>query len=610
MALRVWLPLSGNISNYGLSDAEAQQIGQIMYASGLFGNKCFKAGDGAVDLHIASFPAVFTLTMWIKPDSPAINSTLIEFGQDGDRIDISTDTLTYKWNGGNIVADATTIFEANDGEWSHIAITADGTNVKAFVNGELVNTITQASTFAASDIFIGEKSDDTNAWDGYIQDVKLYDYIISTRELKNMALGIALNYTFNHNGFGNENIMVGSTGSLHVEGNSKINRVENNRMYADLTEGTYTLSAATTGAWTATNSSSGASVDPEYPEDFPTALELYTLDANQAIDARFFIDMSAGYGSVNITVPKRYYLGGIVYSDGVTDVSADFTSIKLEKGTVATAWIPPVGTEEYDYYEIGEIEQDTSGNGFDGNLSEPGPIWTDDSRLYTGAYDFSNNSYVVSPVIDVANLENFTVSVWAKTITFNDCILFGFEATPRFNFAVKNGVFGIYDQDTATLLPFGSGEAASKYVGAWHLYTITGDGTTNMLYIDGKVIGTTQKYMPLGRSKLYINGWDASVNNNYNGLLSDFRIYAMVLTATQIDALFHNRAAIDNSGRLYSHEFIGNATRFSINRNGVMRGNEFTVFDTPINQNSVTTDDTSNFSVSSSKVSAVDMIEM
>lgn len=608
MALQVWLPLSGNISNFGLSDAEAHVIGRIMYASGLFGNKCFKSGDGAVDLHIASFPSVFTLTMWLKPDSPAMNSTLIAFGDNGDSIDISTDTLTYKWNGGNIVKDNTTIFQANDGVWSHIAITADGRYVKAFVNGELVTTVDQSSTFAASDIYIGEKSDETGNWDGYIQDVKLYDYIISTRELKNMALGIALNYTFNHNGFGNENIMTGSCQVLHVEGEGKINRVENNKMYADLVEGTYTLSAVTTGVWTASNSSSGASVDPEHPELFPTALELYTV-LNNEINARFFVDMTLGYGHINITTPGRYYLGGIVYGDGVTAVEADFASIKLEKGTVATAWIPPVGTEEYDYYEIGEIEQDTSGNGFDGNLSDPGPIWTDDSRLYTGAYDFSNNSYIESPVIDVNNLGKFTITVWAKANTYSG-ILFGFNAVPRFNFAVMNGVFGIYDNDTEQLLPFGSGEQASKYVGAWHFFTITGDGTSNVLYIDGKQIGTTQKYIPLGRSKLYINGWDSSINNNYNGLLSDFRIYAMVLTGDQINSLYHQRAAVDNTGKVYSHEFIGNATRFSINRNGVMRHSEFTVFDTPINENSVTTDDTSEFRVSSSKVSAVDMIEM
>ena len=115
MALQVWLPLSGNTSNYGLSDLEAQRAGQISYGSGLFGDKCFQSGDGVVIIHGTSLPAVFTLSMWIKPDSPSINATLLAFGN-GDSIDMSTDTVTYKFKGGSLVADNSTAFEANDAD--------------------------------------------------------------------------------------------------------------------------------------------------------------------------------------------------------------------------------------------------------------------------------------------------------------------------------------------------------------------------------------------------------------------------------------------------------------------------------------------------------------
>ena len=609
MALQVWLPLSGNTSNYGLSDLETQRTGQIMYGSGLFGDKCFQSGDGAVIIHGSSLPAVFTLSMWIKPNSPAINATLLAFSN-GDHIDMSTDTITYKWNGGSVVADNSTAFEANDAEWSHLAFVVNGTNVKVFVNGVLQNTITQNSAFAATDIYIGQRADGSNGWDGYIQDVKLFDYVISTRELQNMTLGLVLNYTFNHNGFGNPNIMVGSTAILHVEGVDKINRVENNRMYADLEAGTYTLSADTTGTWTATNSNTaGGNVVNADPSEYPTALELYTLDGNDEVADRFFVDMTGGFGNVNITTAGRYYLGGIVYSDGVTSVEADFSAIKLEVGTKPSAWIPPVGTPEYSFFDIGEVEYDTSGNGLDGTPSELGPIWTNDSRIYSGAYDFSNNAYIESPVIDVNNLTKFTVSVWAKAASFGNCILFGFNTNPRFNLAVKNGAFGIIDFETGNLIPFGEGGDATEYTGVWHQFTVTGDGSVNKLYIDGELIGATATYVALGSSKLYINGWDNSSNNNFNGLLSDFRLYAIEFTAAQVATLYHNRAAIDNTGKLYTNEFVS-ADGFGISKTGVISGEDFTVFNTPITSDSKTTDNASRFSVSSTKVSAVDMIEM
>ena len=610
MALKVWLPLSGNTDNYGLSDAQVQSIGSIMYASGLFGSKCFKSGDGAVDVHIASFPSVFTLTMWVKPDSPAMSTTLIELGTNGDRIDLSSDTRTYKMNGGSIVADNTTIFAINDGEWSHVAITADGRFVKAYVNGELVTEVAQLSTFAASDIYIGQRSNGTNGWDGYIQDVKLYNYIISTRELQNMSLGLALNYTFNHNGLGNVNLMVGSAAVLHVSGVDKVNRVENNSMYAVLEADTYILSAETSGTWVASNSSSGASVVNSDPSAYPVALELYTLDSNDTVASRIFVNMTGGFGTVTIDTAGTYYLGGIIYSDGVTNVEADFYAVKLEKGTTATAWIPPVGSPEYEYYEIGKSEQDVSGNRLDGTMSSPAPIWTEDSRIYTGSYDFSNNSYIESPILDIDNLTNYTISVWAKTTSFTNGILFGFNTNPRFNFSTIGGVFGIYDTDAGSQVPFGEGVSVSSYTGEWHHFAITGDGSVNTLYIDGVLVGSTSKYFALGRSKLYINGWDNSNNYNYNGLLSDFRIYAISMTADQIDSLVHNRFAVDDTGKLYSNEIVGNGEKLSISKNGVIKGSEFTVFSTPINNESVSTNDVSRFSVSSDKICAVDMYEV
>lgn len=610
MALQVWLPLSGNISNYGLSDVKPDSSGSIVYGSGLFGDKCFNSGTGAVHFELASAPTEFTLSMWVKPNSPVTNSTLVAFGEDGDHLDMSTDTVTYKWNGGNVVADNSTAFTVNDGEWSHVAITVDGTNVKVFVNGTLTTTLAQSAEFAAKDFYFGQKANGNNSWNGYIQDVKLFTHIVSTRELMNMSLGLVLNYTFNHNGFGNANLLNGSVGVLHVEGTNKVNRVENNKMYATLAVGTYTLSADTTGTWTNTNSDNGANVVSNDNENFPVALELYTLDGNNDVADRYFVDMTGGAGAVSISTTGTYYLGGIVYGNGVTHVEADFYAIKLEQGTKATAWIPPVGSSEYSFFDIGEIEQDTSGNGLDGTPSSTGPLWTDDSRIYTGAYDFSNNSYIESPVIDVTNLGKYTVSVWAKTAAFGNCILFGFNLAPRFNFAVMNGVFGIYDSESGQLVPFGEGESASSYVGVWHHYTITGDGTTNKLYIDGELIGSTSKYFAIGSSKLYINGWDNSISNNYNGLLSDFRIYAIELSAAQIDALCHNRAALDNTGKLYTNEFIASSDAFSISRNGVISGTDFTVFNTPITPASTATSDVSRFSVSESKVAAVDMIEV
>jgi hypothetical protein len=82
------------------------------------------------------------------------------------------------------------------------------------------------------------------------------------------------------------------------------------------------------------------------------------------------------------------------------------------------------------------------------------------------------------------------------------------------------------------------------------------------------------------------------------------------MTANQVDSLVHNRFAVDNTGKLYGNEIVGNGEKLSLSKNGVIKGSEFTVFSTPINSESVSTNDVSRFSVSRSKVSAVDMYEV
>jgi hypothetical protein len=82
------------------------------------------------------------------------------------------------------------------------------------------------------------------------------------------------------------------------------------------------------------------------------------------------------------------------------------------------------------------------------------------------------------------------------------------------------------------------------------------------------------------------------------------------MSATQIASLCHTKAAIDNLGRVYSKEFVAGVNTFDISRKGVIKAKEFTVFNTPINSESVETDDSSRFSISAANVAGVDMIEI
>jgi hypothetical protein len=616
MALQVWLPLSGSTINLGLNSLVANAVGDIMYAAGLFGGTSFNAGSGSIAMPIASIPEKLSLSVWFKQQVSASNSTFVVFGGNGDRIDYAGATGAFIWNneGVGMLPAGTTLFTlAPDGEWHHLVITADGSKVTVFVDGVQVFTDDQddaneAAFGSDATIYIGAKSDGTNKWVGYIQDFKLFDTIISLREIKDISKALMLEYTFNHNGFGNENLLTGSERSYTVSGEDFVNKLENDHVYAQLAAGTYTLSAKTTGFWSATNETGGVVLTGD-PEDMPCGLELYTKSGD-TISGRTFYDLSTGGAVITITNPGTYYVGMIVYGDKLITASATISDIKLEQGTKATPWLPNKSHQMYSDMQIGTVEQDTSGNDLDGVISATPPAWSGDSALFSGSYDFSNGSYIESPALNLTNVSQFTVSVWFKGSTLSDKVLYGFDSGSKFNLAGAGGVFCIKDEANDATRVFGEGISVADYAdNAWHQFVVTGDGSVEKLYIDGEFKGNASAYVAFGLSKMLVNGTGSG--NRPNGLMSDFRIYSKALTADEINALYHQKAAIDNTGKVFGAEFIAGvtvATRF-VTKTGVINTAELTTFDTPIDTESTETDDASVFKFGRDKIVATEVIE-
>ena len=576
MALQVWLPLSGNTTNFGLNGEEASTLNTVLYASGLFGRRAFYAGSGTVLIPMELDDSVFSLNIWFKGLTAGGWTSLISFGVNDDRIDISDDGLHYVYNCGSngLIANGTTLFEVADEAWANLIITADGTNMKFYLNGTLECTAAQANTVATAfganpQVYIGSKRTGNNCWSGMIQDVRVYDHVLSGKEILEVSKGLILNYTFNHGGFGNYNLAVGTEVDRNIELKDKslYKYIERDNMYADLTAGTYTISAKTTGVWVKTNTTTG--VTAEVAATNPCGLELYTK-SNDQVDERTFYDMSSGSAIVTVTTAGRYYIGFILYGDGTADITATISQVKIESGSKATAWLPNVAHADFATLNIGSIESDLSGNELDGSISETAPLWSNDTALYSGSYDFSNGGYVVSPVFDVSTLSKFTISVWAKNSNMANQMLFGFDTAPRFNFGTLDGVFGIYDDDKSTVVPFGTGESVAAYNGDWHQYVIVADGTSETLYIDGELIGSTASFIAFGLSQLYISGWNTSNQYKWMGLMSDFRLYARPFSAEEVKMFYQARASIDNTGKFFMYEFSDLNDSVGVTKTGVV----------------------------------------
>ena len=94
----------------------------------------------------------FTIEMWIKADSLSGTQFIADYGglygsvQGNYTIYLSGSTLRFETSG-NVPVATTTL---KSGSWHHIALTGDGTNLRAFLDGSLLGTTTHNSMSAGS----------------------------------------------------------------------------------------------------------------------------------------------------------------------------------------------------------------------------------------------------------------------------------------------------------------------------------------------------------------------------------------------------------------------------------------------------------------------------
>ncbi len=615
MALQVWIPLNNNIENVGLNYEESVSTGTISYTNGLFFGKCFSAGSGSIAGKLTSVPTNITVSFWFKDGEFTENVTLMSIGDLDERLEFDYNENAYYWrnSGSGIIPNDTELFDANT-NWNHFLLSADGTTVKIYLNGNIIYSEDQTGTLATSfgtdlSIHFGSKYNGTDFWNGYIQDARIYDHVLSTREVLDLAKGLALEYTFSHNGFGRENLLNGSEGKFEfVDEASESKAIEDDSMYAMLEPGIYTISAATDGTWT--NVPEGdPNADDSDRSTVRVALELYLKEDDEII-SRIFCDLTENESYVfNVVNAATYYVAGVLYGNGTSILNAFIDEIKIEEGGQASPWIPSKSDPMYTKMDIGTDEQDVSGYHNDGIISDPAPIWSNDTRMYSGSYDFSNGSYIESDTLNTSNIDKFTISIWAKAHILTDKILYGFSSDSKFNFSTMTGVFGIYDVENDTQLVFGEGTSVVNYIDQWHCYTITGNGIEEKLYIDDALIGTLDGYIDFGSTKLFINGWndDTTDSNKFNGLLSDLRVYSIEFTLQQVKDMYHQKAAMDNTGKLFAAEFVNNSALI-FSKTGIVGAPLFTTFNT-FDDEEETYVDADKLKFNAAKITAVDIIE-
>lgn len=591
MSLQVWLPLYKNLNNQGICDT-------IQVTSDAYQRIDSQFGEGLSLSQRVTFTGLpklsnFSIFFWVKVDSCTLDwadilgfkcnqsdeTTAPEF-----RFEATKTSRACSWHNNGVsgygISSGTRILIENYSEWHHVGVVYTGDKIYSYIDGNLSYTDSGLGGYLTTDFHIGE----TGNVVGVMNDLRIYDHILSKKEIKDIYNICLLHYRFDDD-FIKENLIVESnninswvaerctkTQENDVDFNNCIKVVgseANCRIYREVRNIWTTKGETFTVSFWAKSSENGVTVDM----------------------SRSILDFSEKF---TLTTEWRRYVGHITNTTSATDGTLSFrihlanktvyiTNVKLSRGTEDTNWNPNASDELYDELGFNDlVVYDESGFGFNGEkskkllLSSDNAMGTKSLNLIGETYD----SYIRVP--DYPQLEkDFTWNVWVKQSdktlpkTLQTILSQGRDYTGNtangadcgFNMLISNGIpeirYGNWTSSKNGNILLSAGEALDDQ---WHMITASIDSNgIGRIYIDGKLKKTATTSTTCAYSQATGNlvigkmSYQYTSTNQFfplNGLIDDIKLFACTLSDEDIKKLYEVKSNIDKTGQIMCSNFI------------------------------------------------------
>ena len=616
MALRVWLPLNGNpdkldnlsdlVKNIGTSgDIVPTRVGthHSFSPGGKLGYALNFIGAASDYLYIPGLKLqTFSWACWFKctNNSTATSQRILSEGRDtGSRgaeiwVSQSGTTLYLQAHG---ITHSTTI-ELN--KWYHVAFTCGDGVFNSYLNGNLINssTYTADCDYAQSNdkFVIGKMAYSYTSTSNYfpfigqINDVRIYDHCLSTKEVKEISQGLILHYKLDgFSGGVGENILTGTNYNSYSSSLNATTAINANGKWCGGSGGNGTFSVTEDFtcpvgnlSWNISNNTSGNRDFQQGDQPYVSGQQYTTsfwakgngtclyrswnsTDGKQMFSKTWTLTTDWAYYTHTFTASAEMETDLCTFHLGVTGNSnISICGMKMEKGSIATAWSPAPQDFGIDTSKI----TDASGYGNDGIIF--GNVTTKVNDSNEGRYGISTyiplgSTDFIGTWDSIGNPSDaITMSIWFKSSNTSP----GNGYHEIFNHANSSQYFEFAIQNTG-LFRGGMVINGTRYVantaqlglldGNWHMLSMTYDGTTIVRYVDGISRSTTSVTGELtGADGVFLFG-HYGPNTSYHAkeaYLADARIYATALSAEDIADLYHTPANIDNLGGVHGFEFI------------------------------------------------------
>ena len=593
MALRVWLPLNGNLNNQGLSNIIPSGTPTFL-DNGKMG-KCISI---AQRVSFTKLPRLdkFTVLFWLKVDSCSVDwadSLSFTSKQSDDssaapfrfEATISSRACSFHNNTPYAITQGSRILITSSqwGQWHHCGVSYDGANLYTYIDGVLTYTDTGLGGYLIDYFHIGE----TNNIVGGMNDLRIYDECLSQKQIKEISKGLIAHYKLDTARAINNlkrNVSYGTYNNFSSSG-STCTVVDTGTTYqgAKIYRMTYTPNETSLSSVQTSLHSHGVTTSGQ---TFTAATKYCYWTLCKPISHP---DTIVGGTASNIgywyEIPMKEYANGwyIVGQKRTGNAPEDktdtiFTSFKTPSATSGTPIIVDFccphlieGYDEilpeFDYIGTSPSQEiDCSGNGYNGKVN--GTLkYNPDSARYSGSTTFDGTTftdYIWRPQFDFLT----------GPLTYN-CWVYQTSATPTTQFIMSQGRdYGTYGFNLGAVSGVprmwvgGTSQAiingtTSLVDNKWHMLTGTWDGVTAKLYVDGAVVGSAamadigyaQSSGAFVIGKMSYNYTSSTTYFPFAGSISDAKVYATALSADDILTMYKNSGIIDNKGNVYAYEF-------------------------------------------------------
>lgn len=469
---------SGNGSHATLS-------GATWTSTGRFGSAL--SFDGVNDRIIGprvTLGSQFTLMAWVYSGSWQPYETVLSVGPDRDLF-LGSGTATFFANGQEIRFGAPMQVNA----WHHLAITSDGSAVRAYVDGALAGTAAMALSGMTGNLHVGAwpwGSAMTDFWSGLIDEVRIYGVTLSLSEIQ-AALAAPVN----------------GPPSADLVPPMRSNGQPSGQLASTVTTAALSLSTdeAATCRYSTVAGTPYWSMVTTFAATGGTSHVTDISGLRPGETYSYVIRCQDAAGNVNTTD------FGVAFGVESQPASADLLVVyPMDEGS-------------------GDLVRDGSGRGLDGVRS--GATWSSAGR-FAGALTFDGvNDVVNGPTMTLGG--SFTFMGWVykpSSAGYETVLTIGSDRS----LYMQNGIVGFYTG--AREVTFGQVLPTN----AWQHVAITYDGNSLRAYLNGTAIGTSTP-VSLGSLSgvLQVGAWSGP-SDFLRGTLDEVRVYSRALSATEVGA--------------------------------------------------------------------------